>query len=124
MPRAFADVSALHLHAEHLTNAADEVVDQGRRFMRRALPDLAAKMQDEVPVLSGETRASITIEIDDDGMGGSVGPTNRGNRGEPIAFFIEYGLGSQAPDPFVLRTSRWAEKVMPDRISDELRDVL
>lgn len=123
MPRAFTDVTELEVLAGRLENAADGVDDRARRFIEDASEDVRRRMRREVPIESGETRESITV--DNDGLSASVGPTNRDRKGRPVGFFIEYGTGRQAPDPFVRRTAEWAERTLPDRAASEvLGDVL
>lgn len=124
MAQAFADISELELFAGQLADAANGAEDRVRSFIAEAAEDVAAHMADEVPVDSGETRDSITVEFGDDGMSASIGPTNTDEGGRPVGFFIEHGAGNRAPDPFVLRTSLWAESELPDRASEALRDVL
>lgn len=124
MPKAFTDVSEIELLAGRLADAGDEAIDRTREFVRTASADARSRMRAEVPVETGETRDSITVEIDDDGMGASIGPTNRGDKGEPIGFFIEFGAGNRSPDPFVLRTSTWAERVFPNEAERALEDIL
>lgn len=124
MPRAFIDTQQLDVFAGDLRRLADEGVQtEVRAFMRRALDDVAAKMREEVPKDSGETHDSITVEVDDDGMGGSVGPTNVDERGRPVGFFIAHGTSDTPPNPFDLRTALWAEKEIPDRADKLMREL-
>ena len=124
MPQAFTDVSELTVFADHLNATDERTVTEGRKFVDGMLGDAWTKMRAEVPVDEGETRDHVTVEVDDDGFGGSVGPTNRDAKGRPIGFFIEYGTSDTAPDPFVKRTADWAAKEMPNRAADLAREVL
>lgn len=122
---AFADVSELTLYAESLRQAGIEGEERTREFIRtEAGPDLVDKMREEVPRDSDDTYDSIEAQYDADGLGVSVGPTNRDEKGRPVGYFIEHGTNDTTPDPFVLRTAMWAERTMPGLADDIVRDIL
>lgn len=124
MPRAFTDTQQLSAFSNRLLRLADEGVQTAvREFMGKALNDAADKMREEVPKDTRETHDSITVEMDGDGMGGSVGPTNVDERGRPVGFFIAHGHGDVPPNPFDLRTRLWAEREIPDRAEALLREL-
>ncbi len=124
MAQAFADVSELLLLADHLDSMGPEVDERAKAFIVKAGDDMVARMRDEVPVDSGDTKDSIDAQIGDNGMSVSVGPTNVDGKGRPVGFFIEHGAYDIPPDPFVLRTAVWAEGVMPDRAAEIVTDIL
>lgn len=124
MPRAYTDVSELDVLAGQLAEAGDQAIEASREFVRDVAPNVQRRMRTEVPVDDGDTRDEITVDIDGDGMGASIGPTNVDNRGRPVGFFIEYGTSDTPPNPFVRRTSEWAARTLPDEAAEMLRDVL
>lgn len=124
MARAFTDTAEIAAFSNRLLRLADEGVQIAvRDLMGDALRDTAAKMRSEVPKDTSETHDSITVDVDDDGMGGSVGPTNVDEKGRPVGFFIAHGAGGRAPNPFDLRTALWAEKEIPARADDLMREL-
>lgn len=69
-------------------------------------------MRDEVPKDEWDMHDSITVERD--GLTATIGPTNTDDRGRPIAFFVNYGAGSRAPNDFIGRTAARAAETAAD----------
>lgn len=124
MAQAFADVSEIDLFGDRLAEAADAAPERVRDFVAEALDDAADKMREEIPEDEGEERASVTVEVDGDGLGGSVGPTKTDAAGRPTGFFLNYGQRSAAPEDFIGRTTQWAEGHFPALAEQLLDDIL
>ena len=119
MAAAF-DVSEVVNMADQLRAAATEADKSLRQTFDRWADDVADVMRGEIPVESGETRDSVTVN-EGDGLSATIGPTNTDERGRPVAFFLNYGTGSQAPDDFIGRTASRARSMLDDF---DVRDVL
>lgn len=99
--------------AERLREAADKT-DMALGDTFRTWAKSAEKfMRDEVPKDTWETHDSITVEYDE-GLTATIGPTNRDEKGRPVAFFINYGTKAQPPNDFIGRTTRRARKALQD----------
>lgn len=124
MPRAFTDTQQLTAFSNRLLRLADEGVQTAaKEFMADRLDEAADWMYAEAPVDEGELRRSITVEVDGDGMGGSVGPTATDEKGRPYPFFVEHGRGDVPPNPFVLRTRVRLERAIKPEAEQLLREL-
>ena len=124
MARAFIDTQQLAAFSNRLLRMADEGVQTAaKEFMADRLDEAADWMYAEAPVDEGEMRRSITVEVDGDGMGGSVGPTATDEKGRPYPFFVEYGSSDTPPNPFVLRTRVRLERAIKPEAEQLLREL-
>ena len=125
MPQAFTDVSEVVAFSNRLLSLADEGVQTSvREFVADRLDEAADWMYAEAPSDEGDLRRSITVEIDSDGMGGSVGPTATDEKGFPYPFAIEFGTSSIPPNPYVRRTGVRLERAITPEAEKLLRDIL
>ena len=116
MAQAFTDVSEIELFGEHLREAVDITDERVADFVAESLDNAADRMRSEIPLGIGShgqhERESVTVELDSDGLGGSVGPTETDPKGKPTGFFLQYGHGSVAPNDFIGRTTAYIEKAI------------
>lgn len=120
MAQAFAHVAEIQALSAELGDLPAAMLEPAKAELLSVARDVQRMQQKLVPVLSKETRNSITVEVEEGGMAASVGPTNRDKKGRPVGFFIEYGTAAQAPQPYVRPSAKWAEKNLPDRVGDAL----
>jgi len=90
--------------AEQLRQAAAQAETNLADEMDGWADATADVMRDEIPVLSAETRDSVTVNRPGP-LVATIGPTNRDDSGRPVGFFINYGTGRQGPDDFIGRTA-------------------
>ena len=125
MARAFTDIAELDVFSNRLLVLADEGVQTAtREFLADRLEEAADWMYAEAPSDEGELRRSITVEMDSDGRGGSVGPTATDEKGRPYPFFVEYGTSDTPPNPFVRRTTARLERAIKPEAEKLLRDLI
>lgn len=124
MPRAFTDTQQLTAFSSRLLRLANEGVQTAaKEFLADRLDEAADWMYAEAPADEGDLRQSITVEMDGDGMGGSVGPTATDEKGRPYPFFVEHGHGDVPPNPFVLRTRVRLERAIKPEAEALLREL-
>lgn len=124
MARAFTDTQQLTAFSNRLLRLADEGVQTAtKEFLSDRLDEAADWMYAEAPADEGDLRRSITVEVDGDGMGGSVGPTATDEQGRPYPFFVEHGTSDTPPNPFVLRTRVRMERAIKPEAEQLLREL-
>lgn len=124
MPRAFTDTQQLTAFSTRLLRLANEGVQTAAKdFLADRLDEAADWMYAEAPSDEGDLRQSITVEMDGDGRGGSVGPTATDEKGRPYPFFVEHGHGDTPPNPFVLRTRVRLERAIKPEAEALLREL-
>lgn len=124
MPRAFTDTQQLAVLSTRMLRLADESVQTAtKEFLADRLDEAADWMYAEAPSDEGDLRQSITVEVDSDGMGGSVGPTATDEKGRPYPFFVEHGTSDTPPNPFVLRTRVRLERAIKPEAEQLLREL-
>lgn len=120
MPTVRFSAMELEAAAGRFAEAADQADTTIGTTFRRFVDQVAEDMREEVPVDSGETRDSITVEHQG-GLNATVGPTNVDAQGRRVAAFIVYGTARQAPNDFLGRTAVRARESLTDF---DLSDVL
>lgn len=122
MASAFESVAEIEALADRIVEAGSEAEARLRDVVRTTALDAQQFMRRVVPVDEGDTRDSITVEID--GLVASVGPTNLDPNGKPIGFFIENGTDDTAPRPFARPTGKWLAGEFPARAADAMDGLL
>ncbi len=78
---------------KHLNKAA--TLQDVKQVVKSNTADMTAKMQEVVPVDTGNMKRSITMEVTDGGFTGVAGPHTN------YAAYVEYGTRFQAAQPFI-----------------------
>lgn len=91
----FTDASDINRCAVDLHLAGQEVGERASVVVRKTLLEIEGDAKAFAPVDTGFLRSTIGVDVDEDGLGGEVGPA--ANYGA----FVELGTSTQAPQAYM-----------------------